>query len=90
MLLNVDPFIGSSACITLRKFEGWSGVGIGPAHRSLGEIDGLLVPPGKASKLMTDNLITGYPLKSEPAQENGLVFAPIHISGIGLLGWLYL
>ena len=25
----------------------------------LGEIDGLLVPPGKASKLLTDYLITG-------------------------------
>ena len=31
----------------------------GPAHWSLGQIDGLLVPPGKASKLLTDHLITG-------------------------------
>ena len=30
-----------------------------PAHWSLGEIDGLLVPPGKASKLLTNDLITG-------------------------------
>ena len=40
-----------------------------PAHWVLREIDGLLVPPGKASKLLTDHLITGKPLKSEPAQE---------------------
>ena len=39
------------------------------AHWGLGEIDGLLVPPGKASKLLTDHLITGKPFKSEPAQE---------------------
>ena len=29
------------------------------AHWGLGEIDGLLVPPGKASKLLTDRLING-------------------------------
>ena len=40
-----------------------------PAHWGLGEIDGLLVPPGKASKLLTDHLITVKRLKSEPAQE---------------------
>ena len=40
-----------------------------PAHWGLGEIDGLLVPPGKASYLMTDHLITGYTLLSVPAQE---------------------
>ena len=40
-----------------------------PAHWGLGEIDGLFVPPGKASKLLTDHLITGKPLKSEPAQK---------------------
>ena len=39
-----------------------------PAYWGLGEIDGLLVPPGKASKLLADHLITGKPLKSEPAQ----------------------
>ena len=51
--------------------QGWSGgVGIwAPAHWGLGEIDGLLVPPDKASKLLTDQLITGKSLKSEPAQE---------------------
>ena len=31
-----------------------------PAHWGLGEIDGLLVPPGKASKLLTDHLITAH------------------------------
>ena len=30
-----------------------------PAHWGLGEIDGLLVPPGKAFNLLTDHLITG-------------------------------
>ena len=40
-----------------------------PAHWGLGEIDGLLVPPGKASNLLTEHLITVKPLKSEPAQE---------------------
>ena len=40
-----------------------------PAHWDLGEIGGLLVPPGKASKLSTDHVITGNPLRSEPAQE---------------------
>ena len=40
-----------------------------PPIGGLGEIDGLLVPPGKASKLLTDHLNTGKPLKSEPTQE---------------------
>ena len=40
-----------------------------PAHWGLGEIDVLLVPSGKASKLLTDHLITGKLLKSEPAQK---------------------
>ena len=39
------------------------------AYWGLGEIDELLVPRGKASKLLTDHLITGKPHKSEPAQE---------------------
>ena len=30
-----------------------------PAHWALEEIDGLLVPPGKASNLLTHHLITG-------------------------------
>ena len=50
-------------------FLGWSGRNMGPRPLEPGEIDGLLVPPGKASKLLTDHLITGKPLKSEPAQE---------------------
>ena len=29
-----------------------------PTHWGIGEIDGLLVPPGKASNLLTDHLIT--------------------------------
>ena len=40
-----------------------------PAHWDLGEIDGLLVYPGKAAKLLTVHLITGLPPRSEPAQE---------------------
>ena len=40
-----------------------------PAHWGLGEINGLLDTPGKASNLLTDHLITGQLLKSEPAQE---------------------
>ena len=39
--------------------EGWSGGNMGSAHWGLGEIDGLNVPPGKASNLLTDHLITG-------------------------------
>ena len=30
-----------------------------PRFWGLGEIDGLLVPPGKASKLLADHLISG-------------------------------
>ena len=33
----------------------------------IGEIDGLLVPSGKASKLLPGHLIAGKPLRSEPA-----------------------
>ena len=40
-----------------------------PAHWGLGKTDGLLVPPRKASKLLTNHLITGKPLKFMPAQE---------------------
>ena len=32
---------------------------LAPANRGPGVIDGLLVPPGKASNLLTDHLITG-------------------------------
>ena len=35
------------------------------AHWGIGEIDGLLVPPGKASNLLTNHLMH----ISEPAQE---------------------
>ena len=47
------------------------------------EIDGLLVHPGKGYTLLTDHLITGYPLRSEPAQEEWFV----KFIGIRLL-WL--
>ena len=41
-----------------------------PAYWGPGEIDGLPVLPGKASKLLTDHLITGKPLNApEPTQE---------------------
>ena len=33
------------------------------------EIDGLLVLPGKTYTLLTDHLITGKPIRFEPAQE---------------------
>ena len=52
-----------------------------PAHWGLGEIDGLFVPPCKASKLLTDHLFIGLPLRSELAQEKW------YVSLIGLLGW---
>ena len=61
------------------------------APRPLGpkEIDGLLVPSGKAYTLLTDHLITGYhpglslPRKGVPVKPS------IHISLCGLLRWLY-
>ena len=43
--------------------------GCGPAHWGIGEIDEQLLPPGKASNLLTDRLITGEPLMSETTQE---------------------
>ena len=36
---------------------GWVGIWV-PVHWGIGEIDGLFVPPGKASYLLTDHLIT--------------------------------
>ena len=36
---------------------GWVGIWA-PAHWGLGEIDGLLVSPGKGSKLLTNHLVT--------------------------------
>ena len=45
---------------------------------------------GKAYTLLTGHLITGWPLKSEPAQEKWIQVKPsIHRSLIGLVGWLY-
>ena len=59
-----------------------------PAHLGLGEIDGLLVPPGKASNLLTDHLV--YRSCLSLSRKSGLVKPSIHISLIGLDGWLYL
>ena len=54
------------------------------------EIYGLFVPPGKAYTLFTEHLITGLPLRSVPVYEKWFqVKLPIHISSIGLEGWLY-
>ena len=52
----------------------------------------MLVPPGKACSLLTDNQITGSLLRSELAQEKWFQvnFKPfIHISLCGFVGWLY-
>ena len=46
-----------------------SNVTMGPRPLGPKEIDGLLVSPGKAFSLLTDYLITGYPLRSELGQE---------------------
>ena len=54
------------------------------------EIDGLLVPPGKAYTQLTDHMIPGYPLRSEPVQEKWFqVKTSIHISLVGFFGWIY-
>ena len=57
------------------------------------EIDGLLVSPlptGKASLLLTDHLITGYPLRSELAQEKWFQVKPsTPISLFGLFVWIF-
>ena len=42
---------------------------MGPANWGLGAIDGVIVPPGKASNLLNDHLITGLLLMSGSAQE---------------------
>ena len=63
---------------------------MGPANWGLGAIDGLIVPPGKASNLLNDHLITGLPLMSGSAQEKW--FSQTHpyiCSHIGFVGWLY-
>ena len=51
------------------------------------QIDGLLVPTTTA--LLTDHLIIGKPLWSEPAHNVVQVIPPIRISIFGLVGWLY-
>ena len=61
---------------------GWE---YGPRQRGLGEIDGLLVLPGKASKLLTDHLITGKPLSLSLSRKSGLVESAMHNNRIGLL-----
>ena len=64
---------------------------VGPCPLGPKEIAGLLVSPDKAYKLLTDHLITGEPLMSEPAQEKRFQVKPcIHINLIGLVGRLYL
>ena len=42
---------------------------MGPRQLGTKDIDGLIVPLGKASSLLTDHLITGSPVRSEPAQK---------------------
>ena len=42
---------------------------MGPCLAELKVLDGLLVPPGKAYKLLADNLINCLQLWSEPAQK---------------------
>ena len=49
--------------------------------RPLGpKIDGLLVHPGKTDTLLTDHLIIGQLLRSDPAQNVVQVIPSIHIS----------
>ena len=63
---------------------------MGPRPLGPKEIDGLLVPPGKVSTLLAFHLITGLPLRSEPAQEKRFKSNHLYmISLIGLVGWLY-
>ena len=57
---------------------------MGPAHWDLGEIDELLVPPGKAPSSLVNRLCLSLPGKS------GKVKPFIHTSRIGLVEWLYL
>ena len=53
---------------------GWSGGKMAPRPLGpRGEIDGLLVSPGKASLRLTDNLISGLPLKSEPTHAGNVI-----------------
>ena len=63
LILELLKLIGAKAVFWLSyQFQFHTrvvGGNMEPAHCDLGEIDGLLVPPGKASKLLTDHLITG-------------------------------
>ena len=55
------------------------------------DIDGLLVPPGKACTLLTDHLNTGKPHGLSLSRKKWFQAKPsIHISLIGLVGWLSL
>ena len=56
-----------------------------PAHCGLGEIDELLVPPDKASKLLTVCLLVNSSCLSLP-RESGLVKSSIHINLVDMLG----
>ena len=63
---------------------------MGPCTLGSKEIDGLLVLPGKACRLLTDHLIimvisSGLSLH----RKSGKIKPSIHISLIGLVGWLY-
>ena len=62
---------------------------MGPCTLGPKEIDGLLELPGKACRLLTDHLINGYQLRSEPAQEKWLSQTIHTFRLIGLVGWLY-
>ena len=68
---GTDLYLGSVGCVpSWLKIVAWDvlhkqniyirvvGGNMAPAHWGLGEIDGLLVAPGKASTLLTDHLIT--------------------------------
>ena len=44
--------------IIFKHLQGWLGENMGPRPFGSKEIDGLLVPPGKASTLLTDHRIT--------------------------------
>ena len=85
-----EHFAVSKAQLEGNKYYniGFNTGNMGPAHWGLGEIYGLLVHPGEASKLLTDHLITSLSL----ARKSGLVKPPIQISLIGqgiaiAVGW---
>ena len=80
-----------SICIKLQKKDVmFQEIESGPRPLGPKEVDGLHVSPGKASLLLTDHLITGYPLRSELAQEKWFQVKPsIPISLFGLVGWIF-